>query len=66
MRNKIQQLAQQARLSIPPGTLGVDEWIEVYNQRFGELIVRECAQLADTAEPFKANDLILSHFGVQP
>lgn len=32
--------------------------------KFAELIVRECAKIADTAEPFQSNDLILKHFGL--
>jgi len=33
-------------------------------EKFAELIVRECANLADEAEPYKAADLIKKHFGV--
>jgi hypothetical protein len=33
--------------------------------KFAELIVRECAEIADTAEPFLASDLIKQHFGVE-
>ncbi len=33
---------------------------------FAELIVRECADIVDKAEPYKANDLIKQHFGVEP
>jgi hypothetical protein len=29
------------------------------------LIVQECAEIADTAEPFLASDLIKEHFGVE-
>ena len=32
---------------------------------FAELIVRECANIADIAEPFLASDLIKQHFGVE-
>ena len=35
-------------------------------KKFAELIVRECAEIADKAEPYKANDLIKQHFGVEP
>jgi len=28
------------------------------------LIVRECASIADTAEPFLSSDLIKQHFGL--
>ena len=34
-------------------------------EKFAELIVRECADIADKAEPYKANDLIKQHFGVK-
>ena len=52
-------------------------WNQVYDQkrfmvdsnfdveRFARLIVRECAEIADKAEPYKANDLIKQHFGVE-
>ena len=32
---------------------------------FAELIIRECANIADTAEPYKSSDNILKHFGVE-
>jgi hypothetical protein len=31
---------------------------------FAQLVVRECANIADTAEPYKAYDLIKQRFGV--
>ena len=34
-------------------------------QKFAELIVQECAKIADTAEPFLYSDLIKKHFGVE-
>ncbi len=33
-------------------------------EMLAELIVRECADIADRAEPYKANDNILRHFGI--
>jgi len=33
-------------------------------QKFAELIVLKCAEIADTAEPFLSSDLIKQHFGV--
>jgi hypothetical protein len=33
-------------------------------REFAELIVRECAEIAKTAEPYRSDDLILRHFGV--
>jgi hypothetical protein len=38
---------------------------EQFIERFAKLIVRECAAIADQAEPYKATDLILKHFGVE-
>jgi hypothetical protein len=32
---------------------------------FAQLVVRECANIADTAEPYKAYDLIKQRFGVK-
>ena len=34
-------------------------------EEFAELIVRKCAEIADVAEPYKVNDLILKHFGIE-
>jgi len=65
MNSEIQQLAEQAKKSVPAGILQVDKWIETYNEKLGELVVRKCAEIADTAEPYKANDLILKHFGIK-
>ena len=33
--------------------------------RLAELIVLECANIADIAEPFLSSDLIKQHFGVR-
>ena len=33
--------------------------------KFAELIIRECASIAATAEPWKSDDLILRHFGIK-
>ena len=38
----IQELADQAKTSIPHGIHSPDKWIEEYNKKFAELIVREC------------------------
>ena len=34
-------------------------------EKFALSVVRECANIADTAEPYKAYDLIKKHFGVE-
>lgn len=52
-------------------------WHQVYGNRnfmldehfdiakFARLIVLKCAEIADTAEPFLASDLIKEHFGAE-
>jgi len=73
MNERIKQLALRAFQPINDITSeGVADrrtfnqvWFEHYNQNFAELIVRECAEIADTAEPFLASDLIKQHFGVE-
>jgi hypothetical protein len=46
--------------------LGLDrvKW-EAALEKFAKLIAQECADIADQAEPYKATDLILKHFGVE-
>ena len=34
-------------------------------ERFVELIVLECANIAETAEPYQSSDLIKQHFGIE-
>jgi hypothetical protein len=64
MTDRIKQLAQQAKDSIPMGTLGVAEWIELYNQTLAELIVLDCADhLSDRGE-FTSAESIKAHFGI--
>ena len=50
MNKRIQELAEQAKASVPAG-LVVSEWIEVYNQKLGELIVQECVSIVEGMEP---------------
>ena len=59
MNERIKELVEQA---------GFPEWtqktIGFELEKFAELIVRECAEIAKTAEPYRSDDLILRHFGV--
>jgi hypothetical protein len=41
MNERIRELAEQAKTSVPAGLL-VNEWIDKYNEIFAQLIVREC------------------------
>ena len=69
MNPQIQQLAEQARASIPTGTLETEQWIEAYNEKLAELIVRECAAEADKQTIYCRGipwgRWIKQHFGVE-
>ena len=69
MNKLIQQLAEQAKTSIPTGTLDVAQWIEAYNEKLSELIVRECAAEADKQTIYCRGipwgRWIKQHFGVE-
>jgi hypothetical protein len=60
MNNRYQDLAREAGLLVHN-----PERMPTKLQRFAELLIRECAEIADKAEPYKANDLIKQHFGVE-
>ena len=68
MNPRIQQMAEQARASIPTGTLETEQWIESYNEKLAELIVRECAAEADKQTIYCRGipwgKWIKQHFGV--
>jgi hypothetical protein len=61
MNNRYQDLARKAGLLVHN-----PERMPTKLQKFAELLIRECAEIADKAEPYKANDLIKQHFGVEP
>ena len=70
MSPQFQKLAEQAGMYVDvkgepwPKWMGAEECDLAY-QKLAELIVRQCAGIADTAEPFQSSDLILKHFGVE-
>lgn len=60
MNENIQRIAQETNFTIadsPIWCLKVEE--------FAQAIVRECANIAHTAEPCQSSDNILKHFGVK-
>jgi len=59
MNNKYQDLAREAGLLVHNPDL-----MPTKLQKFAELLIEECVKIADKAEPYKANDLIKQHFGV--
>ena len=69
MNERIRELALQAGLEFDNDLALEPEPIYYTTQKdlekFAELIVRECAEIADKAEPYKASDLIKQHFGVE-
>ena len=64
MNERILELAKQAGLKKEHGAdreyIGDFDWRE-----FALLIVKECAKMAEEAEPYRSQDLILKHFGVE-
>jgi hypothetical protein len=72
MNERIKELAEKAGFVMwgeetwNPGD--VIDWSCRYDDeltKLVELIVRECAEIAETAEPYKSNDLIKKYFGVE-
>ena len=72
MNERIRLLAEQAKkyaldamIKITDKEQALKVYSETYDTKFAELIVLECASIADTAEPYQSNDLIKQHFGVK-
>jgi hypothetical protein len=62
MNEQIKKLAAKANFGhIENGEVVYDHRLE----KFAELIVLKCAEIADTAEPFLASDLIKEYFGIE-
>ena len=71
MKDQIKQLATNAGFVLwedePWRPEAVVDWSSSYDnelERFAELIVRRCAAIAETAEPYRSHDLILKEFGL--
>ena len=71
MNERIKELSKQAeQYALDKANEANDEdydysFDDDFQEKFAELIVQECAEIADTAEPFLASDLIKQHFGVE-
>ena len=63
MNERIRELADEAGYT--KDMFGFGHWDMPECQKFAELIVKECAKIADKAEPYKATDLIKKHFGIK-
>jgi hypothetical protein len=44
MTKQIQDLAAQAKESVPKGILSVEDWVTQYNVLFAELLIKECVE----------------------
>jgi len=82
MNERIKQLAKQAGdyvnevytppvRSKTPGKIWEDghiDWYTQFNEKFAELIVRECAEIGDSGDPMQDGGIarmIKQHFGVE-
>ena len=68
MSERIKELAVQAKFMAEEDInkqISYNTELKAFAEKFAELIVRECASVADKAEPYKANDLIKQHFGIE-
>lgn len=68
---KIKEISEQAKKQVPHG-LGVDKWIDTYNELFAELIVKECMELVEDYQKqrthttwYNAAEQIKQNFGVE-
>jgi hypothetical protein len=61
MNERIKELWEQSRTSGVHPKFGDYDKYSV--EKFAELIVRECADIAKTAAPYSSDDLILKRFG---
>jgi len=61
MNERIKQLATEVGISVEYLN-NTKQWPLI--EALAELIVKECCTIVDTADPYKANDLILKRFGL--
>ena len=65
MNPHVEDLLYQAGLTAQGCWEDLDTYTQEAIERLVIIAVRECANLADEAEPFLASDLIKQHFGVE-
>jgi predicted nucleotide-binding protein (sugar kinase/HSP70/actin superfamily) len=72
MNERIKELERQAEKFVMgiPASLDINEYTSVFNEKFAELIVRECGEalspmLRDMISRGQAVELIKKHFGVK-
>ena len=65
MNERIEHCLYQAGLTAQGCWDELDDYAREGIEKFAELIVRKCAEIAETAEPYQSCDIILRHFGVK-
>ena len=68
MNDRIRELEDQASQYASRETTDLDDWEFIFRKKFAELIVRECAKIADSADESACEWIggnILTHFGVE-
>jgi hypothetical protein len=68
MNERIEELMFEAGRFADENTGSSDRsgmWVYQYSEKFAELIVRECARLADNSPQYIDGREILEHFGVK-
>ena len=63
MNERIKEFAEQAGFRSNPDIYDRNQSFDI--AKFAELLILECANIADTAEPFLSSDLIKQRFGVE-
>lgn len=64
MKADIIQMAHEAGWPMGHEHEHHDDPFYIRLERFAQLVAAQCAEIANTAEPYKADDLIRKHFGV--
>ena len=68
MNKRIEELAEQAGIAVWGDAVYMYDkrysGLSTVMAKFAKLIIRDCAEIAKTAEPWKSDDLILKHFGL--
>ena len=72
MNERIKELAEQAGITTNLDTdffeKDMNKWVDYFSEKFAELIVKECGQIAYSEENDYGNKIrfmILEHFGVE-
>lgn len=68
MNERIQELSEQAEKYADDNFRGEPTWSEAFESKFAELIIRECAEIANNPAPgchSSFGKIILERFGIK-